>query len=148
MKTKINWFYFVLATLATCTVTHSATITWTNTAGGNWSVAANWNPNQVPGISDTAQITTSGTYTVTNSATASVSVLTLGGGAGMQTLYLSGGTFTVGSASTGNAQGVLNLNGGTLSGAGALTLAGPFNWSSGTINNTGGVMLNGTSSLS
>jgi len=27
----------------------AATIAWTNTAGGNWNDATNWNPNQVPG---------------------------------------------------------------------------------------------------
>ena len=42
-----------------------ATVTWTNTAGGNWGVAANWSPNQVPGAADTGLITTPGTYTVT-----------------------------------------------------------------------------------
>ena len=29
-------------------------LVWTNTAGGNWNVAANWQPNRVPGASDTA----------------------------------------------------------------------------------------------
>ncbi|HEY3853394.1 MAG TPA: hypothetical protein VGO67_03260, partial [Verrucomicrobiae bacterium] len=138
---------FLIAVI-TAASSQAATITWTNTAGGNWSVAANWNPNQVPGASDTALITTPGTYSITNSATASVSVLTLGGASGTQTLHLSSGTFTIASASTGNAQGILNLNGGTLSGAGSLTLAGSFDWTAGTINNTGGVLLNGTSTLS
>ena len=27
----------------------TASITWTNTAGGNWNTAQNWTPNQVPG---------------------------------------------------------------------------------------------------
>jgi hypothetical protein len=39
-----------------------ATITWTNASGGNWNLAANWSPNGVPGASDTANITTAGTY--------------------------------------------------------------------------------------
>ena len=47
---------------------NSATIAWTNTSGGNWSVATNWSPNQVPGASDTAVITASGIYTVTFNA--------------------------------------------------------------------------------
>lgn len=41
------------------------TVTWTNTAGGTWSVAANWSPNKVPAAADTALITTPGTYLVT-----------------------------------------------------------------------------------
>jgi len=32
----------------------AATILWTNTAAGYWSVPANWTPNQVPGANDTA----------------------------------------------------------------------------------------------
>lgn len=35
-------------------VADAATINWTNTAAGNWSVAANWSPNQVPASSDNA----------------------------------------------------------------------------------------------
>ena len=50
----------LLSLLATGQMAYSATLVWTNTLGGNWSVAANWNPNQVPGSADTAQITTSG----------------------------------------------------------------------------------------
>ena len=37
-------------------------IAWTNTAGGNWSGVSNWNPNEVPGVSDTAIITNGGIY--------------------------------------------------------------------------------------
>src|SRR5215469_8303453 len=35
----------------------AASITWTNTAGGDWNLPANWQPNQVPGATDTALIT-------------------------------------------------------------------------------------------
>ena len=89
---------------------HSATITWTNTSGGNWSVAANWSPNQVPANTDNALITTPGTYTVTldlspnfmNTVTNAAN-LTLGAGggaAGVQTFLvtnLSYSEFLVGS---------------------------------------------------
>ena len=37
-----------------------ATITWTNSASGNWSGTNNWSPNRVPGPSDTAVITNAG----------------------------------------------------------------------------------------
>jgi len=30
----------------------AATVTWTNTGGGNWNTAANWSPNKVSGPSD------------------------------------------------------------------------------------------------
>lgn len=111
------------------------TFTWTNTSGGNWSVAANWSPaGGPPGAADTALITNNGTYGVTNSGVASVSVLTLGGAAGTQTFLQSSGNFTLGSAGTGNSQAVLNVTGGTLGGAaGSLVLAGPLNCSGGSI---------------
>jgi hypothetical protein len=41
----------------------------------------------------------------------------------------------------------LAFSGGNLGGASSLTVNGPFTWSGGSINNTGGVRLNGTSSL-
>ena len=141
MKTKHNCFLLVLAFLAINHLAQATVITWTNTAGGNWTGATNWNPNQVPGAADTALITTPGTYTVTVNAAVSVGVLTLGGASGAQTLALSSGTFTLGSASTGNAQGILKMTAGTLTGAGALILAGPFNWSGGTLSGT--VQFNG-----
>ncbi len=65
----------------------AAIYTWTNTTGGNWSVAANWSPDQVPGYSDTADITLAGTYAVTLDVDTNVSNLTIGGGGpGVQTL--------------------------------------------------------------
>jgi hypothetical protein len=54
---------FVLSPSATPTV---GTIVWTNTSGGNWSVPANWSPNQVPGSSNTAMLPDVGSsYAVT-----------------------------------------------------------------------------------
>ena len=41
-----------LAALGLAAPVARGSITWTNTAGGNWSAAANWSPNQVPGSSD------------------------------------------------------------------------------------------------
>lgn len=68
---------------------------WTNTAGGNWHVAANWKPSGVPSGSDSAYITNNGTYTVyaTNAVTIQSGVV--GGSNGVQTLVLDKGiTFT------------------------------------------------------
>ena len=67
MKTLIQKLFLALAWLALLAIgnlAHSANITWTNTSGGKWSVAANWSPNQVPGTNDSALITQLGTYTV------------------------------------------------------------------------------------
>ncbi len=128
--------------------TRALTIVWTNTAGGNWNVTNNWNPNQVPGAADTAVITNNGTYTVTLNVSASITSLTLGGASGTQSLLVTNSSIlTLASPSAVGANGTLNFSSGTIGGAGALTVNGPFNWMGGTINNTGGVTLNGTSSL-
>ena len=97
---------------------HSATITWTNTSGGNWSVAANWSPNQVPTNTDNVLITTPGTYTVTldvvNSGigtNANTLTLGAGGSSGVHSFlmpYLSSGSVLIVSSQ------VLVTNGGVL----------------------------------
>ena len=90
----------VLSLLTSGSMAHAATVTWTNTSGGNWSVAANWSPNQVPTNSDTALLTSPGTYTVTFDFNANPSsfyptvTLGAGGGAsGVQTLAITNVTF-------------------------------------------------------
>ncbi len=90
----------VLSLLTLGSLAHCATITWINTSGGNWSVASNWNPNQVPTNTDTALITTPGTYTVTfdfnanpNSFYPAVTLGAGGGAAGVQTLAMTSVTF-------------------------------------------------------
>lgn len=64
----------------------AAAIAWTNTAGGNWIVAANWSPCQLPGSNDVAQITTPGTYTVTLNTGPTIAGSLVGGASGTQTL--------------------------------------------------------------
>jgi urease beta subunit len=147
MKAKFNFFFIVFLFFA-IGCPRAATITWTNTAGGNWSVTNNWTPNQVPGSSDDAVITASGTYIVTLDASATVASLTLGGTSGTQSFLANANTLTLNGASTVGSNGAFNLGGGTLSGTGSFTVNGPFSWSNGTVANTGGVTLNGTSSLS
>ena len=56
MKTKLYCICIAMALLASGSVARSASITWTNAAGGNWNTAQNWNPNQVPGSGDSASI--------------------------------------------------------------------------------------------
>ena len=93
----------------------------------------------MPGAGDSAAITTTGSYTVTVNDTESVGTLTLGastGDASVQTLGVSSGTLTVGNASSGTVQGALGISGGTLAAGGTLTLAGPLNWTGGTVMGT------------
>jgi hypothetical protein len=111
----------------------AADVVWTNTSGGTWATAGNWSPNQVPASADTAWITNNGIYTVTVDASATVNALKLGGTTGTQTLNLASGTFTATTGGSGTYNGTLSLTGATLAGSGLLALAGPLNWSVGTI---------------
>jgi hypothetical protein len=130
---------------------HGADIVWTNLSGGTWATAANWSPNQVPTIGDTAWITNNGTYSVTVSATAAANNLVLGGTSGTQTLNHTVGQLSLGNGGSSSANGTYALAGGTLTGSGTLTLAGPFNWSAGTLGSTASnltVMANGGLAIS
>src|ERR1043166_1679935 len=147
---KLLW----VAILLCCATVHGADIVWTNLAGGTWSTAANWSPNQVPTGSDTAWITNNGTYSVTVSGTVAAGNLVLGGTSGTQTFNHTGGTLSLGNGGSSSANGTYALAGGTLNGSGTLTLAGPFNWSAGilgatasnlTVTANGGLSISGAS---
>src|ERR1051325_5197974 len=111
----------------------AATIVWTNTSGGSWSSAVNWEPNQVPGMGDTALITNSGTYSVTLDGDVTLGSLTVGGASGTQTLDDPSFNFTLSSASAIKTNAVFSLDAGTLGGPGLLTVNGRFNWIAGRI---------------
>ncbi|MGC9944269.1 MAG: hypothetical protein ABSE48_20775, partial [Verrucomicrobiota bacterium] len=143
MKSILRSLTLALLSCIVASTTQATTITWTNTAGGNWNASANWNPNQVPGASDTAIITTSGTYQVTVSDNESVSNLVLGATGGTLTLSIVNGTFTVNGTGSDHDQSVLAVSGGTLAGTGTIAVGGPLNWTSGTITDT--VQCNGGS---
>ena len=115
--------------LARLTV-HASICNWTNTAGGNWSNANNWSPNQVPGAADTAVITNAGNYSVILDVSPTVAGVVLGAGSGgtTQNFFTGGQTITVNGQIQVNSQGQFNLNGGALAGTyilvGSLTLSG------------------------
>ena len=109
----------------------AATIAWTNTSGGSWSVAANWSPNSIPGSSDDVFITSSGTYTVIMNVSPTISSLTLGGASGLQTLTNTSQTLSLSLASMVNTNGVLGMNNGVLSGSGSLSINGQVYWNGG-----------------
>ncbi|HYV19767.1 MAG TPA: MopE-related protein [Verrucomicrobiae bacterium] len=126
-------------------------IGWINPAGGNWNNAANWNPAQVPGAADDAQITLDGTYTVTLDVDAAPGSLTLGGTTGTQTLSLSAAlprTLTLNGPGSVGPHGVIAHSGGTLRGTGTLTVDGAYNWSGGTMTDTGTTTVNGPLAIS
>ena len=120
---------------------HGGAVVWTNTAGGKWSVAANWSPSRMPGSTDDVLITNAGSYTVTLDTSPTVNSLTLGGGSGQQTLAAGGYSLTLGSNSEVNANGILSLNGGWLSDNGGLNVNGQIAWSGGGLG-TANVALN------
>ena len=115
-------------------------LTWVG-GSGNWNVAANWNPAQIPGSGDNAFITTNGIYTVTvpQNTPATVASLTIGGASGTQTLAIDKTTLTLNGSSLINANGQLDFlaAGSTLTGAGSLTVNGTLNWANGTMSGTG-----------
>jgi hypothetical protein len=122
-KSKINLFLFRAVFLCGLTLllfqtalAQTQTRIWTNTAGGNWNVAANWSPNQVPSAANTVIITNSGNYTVTLNVDATVTSLTLGSSSmGAQTLQTSG--FSLDATNTVvNRGGMLSLTNSTFYG--------------------------------
>src|SRR5579859_1482610 len=89
MRTAL-WF---LSLLCGCSlVLRADEINWTNSMGGDWNNASNWDLGRVPSTGDQVWITNSGTYTVTLTTNATVVSLTLGAAGGTQTLDLLGAT--------------------------------------------------------
>ncbi len=111
------------------TSTRAGTIAWTNVNGGDWSVAANWNPNQVRTAADDVLITADGNYTVRLDISASISSLAVGGGSGTQTLTNPASPLNIANSGVVNANGVLGLGGGTLGGTNQVS--GTMTWTAG-----------------
>jgi hypothetical protein len=124
-------------------------IYWTNSAGGNWSSANNWNLHRVPLAADNVFVTANGTYTVAVDANATVTGLTLGGDSGVQTFDLNSPyTLTLNGASLSRTtNGVFHMNGGTLDGPGDMVLNGPLVWGAGIIKGSSLLQLKGTSRI-
>lgn len=144
-RVVISCFWRVALVLALVIPGRAATITWTNTAAGYWSMPANWSPNQVPGAGDTAVIPIAATNGAILDMTASVQNLILNGGAVYTTDY-SYDTLTV--------NGQINWTNGILgclvTNNGVMTLAGTkgvdysllaYFYNAGTINLASGNLL-------
>ena len=119
----------------------AATLVWTNTAGGGWHRAANWEPNQIPGADDFAVITNAGSYSVVLDGDAVAAGFVVGEsvGGGTQMLGLNGFTLTVSGPGVVNPRGWLLLDRGTFSSSGTNTIAGRCDW--------GGAALTGAGTL-
>jgi formylglycine-generating enzyme required for sulfatase activity len=118
------------------------TVSWNNSAGGDWNTATNWSPARVPTTNDIAVISLPGTYTVTlSSGTAAPTSLTVGGSNAVVTLQQAAGTLAPQQASTFLSGSTYSLAAGSLSGAGDLTINGAFTSTGGTLSTGGKLVL-------
>ena len=141
----------MVVTIAFIAMTARATdLVWIG-ATGNWNVAGNWSPAQIPTAADNAWITNNGTYVVTVPAgsSATASSIVVGGVSGSQTLAIDRATATVGAASAVNSNGVLTLLVAqtVVTGGGDLTVSGLLNWGNGTISGTGALNITGAGTM-
>lgn len=113
-------------------------IAWTNQAGGNWSVAANWSPNQVPAATDNVFLTNAGNYTVTLNQHAEVANFTLGAAPSATTNILYNGSYnlTVAGTITVRSNGWLQSY-GNISVTNLFEVQGVFSYWAGTLNGGG-----------
>ena len=126
---------------------------------GNWNVATNWNPDAVPGASDTARINNGGTAVIDASQNVSTGFATMGGGSGTSgTLRMTGGMLTTNfdirlggegfTAPANSGTGTFDMSGGTVFmnggnfvlGFGAGGATGTFNLSGGSVNMNSGTI--------
>jgi autotransporter passenger strand-loop-strand repeat protein len=112
-------------------------IVWASGVSGDFAAAANWNPSNVPGPADDAEITPSGTYTVSSSEDETIDSFST---AADVTLDITSGIFTI---TNGTAAGA---NAGTITVESGATLGlGGFATNSGSIETLGGIIeLSGT----
>jgi hypothetical protein len=127
-----------------------STVTWINPAGGDWDTAANWVDDQgvhrLPGPADDAVIDTPGITVTHNMFFTSDSVHSLTSAAN---LAFAEGTITLAAASEVQSLTMTSLDarGGTLTGAGDLTIDGDFLWMQGTMSGAGHTIVNGTATI-
>lgn len=122
--------------------------TWTGAGGNNlWTTPANWSLGRVPIASDSVVI--NGNVTVTLNGAASVTWLTLGLGGGTPTLSLGAGAtldIDVGGLTMPGTT-VSLVTGATLTGDGAVNITGVLDWDGGTMSGTGGTLISGTADI-
>lgn len=138
------------------------TIKWRLDVSGDWANVVNWTPGRLPNSADDVGINTSATHTVTHS-TGADTVHTLGVGTGVfavtggslsitstssfaNRLTVSGGTLALGGAA---AAANFTQSGGTVAGAGTLTVGGAATFTSNLLQTgAGATVLQGASTFS
>lgn len=120
---------------------------WTNPAGGNWSLATNWSLGLVPSATDTVWIKLPGNYTVTVDVPTTAGRVEIGGTTGLQILDVAS-TLTLADTVVVESTAHLNLlNGGIIIGTGDARVAGHFGWSGGTLAGTGTIRVSGSMAI-
>jgi hypothetical protein len=143
MNAKRYSVFILLTLLVNLSIADASTILWTNTFSGYWGNAANWNPNGVPGPTDTAIITNAG-VTVTLDISPTVGGIILGtNGVGPVILSLNNQTLALNGPLTVNPSGSFTVDSGAVVGVTNAVLSGSIAWTAGSL---GGILTIGTNS--
>src|SRR5690348_16780309 len=110
MKLNSKYLIAVAGIILASFTAHATDLVWIG-ATGNWNLADNWSPAQIPTAADNAWITNSGTYVVTVPAgsSATANSIVIGGSSGSQTLSIDRATATISAASSVGSNGVISL---------------------------------------
>lgn len=119
-----------------------ATVSWVSTVSGFWDVGSNWSTGAVPQAGDDVLINVPGANVTVTHRQVSAAIKSL---QSTEALVLSGGTLTIGSAATdvGLIDAALTISGGTLAGAGTVTVGGMLTWTGGGMSGTGSTAASG-----
>ncbi len=109
---------------------------WKEAVSGNFSDTNRWTDG-VPTVSKPGVVDLDGTYTITVNADATVGELVFGATSGTQTLRVNARTLTVNGSLQVRGSGLLQLDGGVVTGPGLVNIAGRMNWTLGTMNGLG-----------
>jgi hypothetical protein len=120
-----------------------AVVTWTNPAGGDWSVPSNWSTGRLPAAGDDVVINLDGVTVNHNGGNDTIHSLTTSASANF---VLGGGALTLLGHSTLN--GAFTFNNAFLTQRGELDLDGSFTWTAGTLAGHGQTIANGNVTLS
>ncbi|EEF57349.1 hypothetical protein, partial [Pedosphaera parvula] len=135
-----------LFVLVTAKISSAANITWTNTVGGSWSDAMNWDLNRTPIPGDDVFINVDGTYAITvdNSFDANAQNVTIGAINGTQSLILTNNSagFVIQGDLTVQTNGVCVV--GRQIGYNQMVVNGKLFWLSGTLGGPLDVQSNGS----
>jgi len=137
MPARWGSLLLLVAVLTQPVATHAATVSWNVDSSGFWNVAANWNTGTVPQPGDDVVIDRpSASVTVTfSSGSVAVNSLT-----SSESFAITGGMLDLASTST---LADLTMSGGTLAGAGNVSISGLLTWNGGNMTGSGATNANG-----